>query len=185
MTVLHKLFLRVHSRYTRSPFAGELSSYSHWLIERECNLRYAQRLVFHAKRSLEASGLPPDRVWTDDELDRAFHRRRPRRGYQHSRHTFGLFLQSAGRLTPRQKLNPFEQLLAAYKGYLSEVRGLVPASIVQHVMEVDGLLRHLLPNGKPLKRLTAKNIEMHIEQRAQALSRHPSFTTSRPPFPFS
>lgn len=172
MTILHKFFVRVHSRYTRSPHVGELSSFTHWLIERECALRYGQRLVFRVMRSLEASGLPPDRIWTDDELDRAFHRHRHRRLYRHARYSFGLFLQSAGRLNPRQKHNPHGELLAAYQTFLSDVRGLVSATIVQHIVEVNGLLRHLLPKGGPLKELTAKSIEKHIERRAQTLSRH-------------
>ncbi len=86
MTILHKLFVRVHFRYTRSPHAGELSSYSSWLIERECSLRLAQRLVFRVMRSLEACGLAPDRIWTEDELDRAFRRRRHRRLYRQARY---------------------------------------------------------------------------------------------------
>src|SRR5438552_15129390 len=137
MTILHKFFVRVHSRYARPPHVGELSSFTHWLIERECALRYGQRLVFRVMRSLEASGMPPDRIWTDDELDRAFHRRRHRRLYRHARHSFGMFLQSVGRLTPRRKHNPHEQLLAAYQNYLSDVRGLVRATIVQHIAEAD------------------------------------------------
>jgi integrase/recombinase XerD len=172
MTILHELFVRVHSRYTRSPHVGELSSFAHWLIERECAMRHAQRLVFRAMRSLEVSGLPPDRMWTDDELDRAFHHTRYRLVYRQARHSFGKFLQSVGRLTPRRKHNPHAELLATYQSYLSEVRGLVTTTIVQHIAEVDGLLRHLLPKGKPLKQLTAKSIEKHIERRAQTLSRH-------------
>ena len=53
----------------------------------------------------------------------------------------------------------------AYQRHLSDVRGLAPATIVQQIVEVDGLLRHLLRDGKPLKHLTAKAIEAHIEQR--------------------
>ncbi len=170
--ILHQLFVRVHSRYTRSPHAGELSSFSHWLLQRECSIRYAQRLVFRVMRSLEASGLSPDKSWTDDELDRAFHRRRHRRLYRHARHSFGMFLQSVGRLTRRRKHHPHEQLLAEYQSHLSDVQGLMSATIVQHIAEVDGLLRHLLPKGKPLKHLTAKGIEKHVERRAQTLSRH-------------
>jgi hypothetical protein len=142
------------------------------LIERECNLRYAQRLVFRAMRSLEASGTPPGRIWTDDELDQTFHHRRHRRWYQHARHSFGKFLQSVGRLSSRVKPNPHAELLSAYQNFLSDVRGLVRATIVQHIAEVDGLLRHLLPKGKPLKHLAAKSIEKHVERRAQTLSRH-------------
>jgi len=156
MNILHKLFVRVHFRYTRSPHAGELSSYSRWLIERECSLRHAQRLVFRVMRSLEACGL----------------RRRHRHLYRQARYSFGLFLQSSGRLTLRQKHNPHGELLAAYQIFLSDVRGLVGATIIQHITEVDGLLRHLLPNGGPLKELTAKGIEKHVERRARALSRH-------------
>ncbi len=123
-------------------------------------------------RSLEVSGFPPDRMWTDDELDRAFHHRRYRRVYRQARHSFSKFLQSVGRLIPRRRHNPHEEILAAYQSFLSDVRGLVRATIVQHVAEVDGLLRHLLPEGKQLKQLTAKGIEEHVERRAQTLSRH-------------
>ena len=176
MTILHKFFVRVHSRYTRSPYVGELSSFTQWLIERECALRYAQRQVFRVMRSLEASGLPPDRMWTDDELDRAFHRRRHRHLYRHARYSFGLFLQSTGRLTPHQKHNPHEELLAAYQAFLSDVRGLKKATIVQHIMEVNGMLGHLLPNGGSPKELTANGIEKHVERRAQSLSRRTLLT---------
>jgi integrase/recombinase XerD len=172
MTTLHQLFVRVHSRYTSSLHVVELSSFAHWLIERECSMRHAQRLVFRAMRSLEVSGLPPDRVWTDDELDRAFHHRRYRLVYRQARHTFGKFLQSVGRLSPRPKPNPHAELIAAYENFLSDVRGLVTATIVQHIAEVDGLLRYLLPKDEPLKELTARGIEKHIERRAQTLSRH-------------
>jgi site-specific recombinase XerD len=61
--------------------------------------------------------------------------------------------------------------LASYENFLSDVRGLVTATIVQHIAEVNGLLRHLLPRGEPLKQLTARGIEKHIERRAQTLSR--------------
>jgi integrase len=147
------------------------------LIERECAMRHTQRLVFRAMRSLEVAGLPPDRMWTDDELDRAFHHRRYRRVYRQARHSFGLFLQSVGRLTPRQKHNPHAEILAAYQTFLSDVRGLANATIVQHIAEVNGLLCHLLPKGGPLKELTAKGIEKHIERRAQTLSRHTLLTS--------
>src|ERR1019366_3522556 len=103
MNTLHKMFSRVHSRYTRSRYAEELSSYSQWLLERECSFRYSQRQVFRVRRSLEAFGLPPFRTWTEAELDQAFHRRKHRLWYRHARHSFALFLQSVGRRVPRQK----------------------------------------------------------------------------------
>lgn len=170
MTMLTQLFVRVHSRYTRSPYSGELSSFAHWLRERECALRYAQRLVFRVMLSLEASGLPPGRVWTEDELDRAFRRRRHRRLYRNARYSFGLFLQSAGRFTPRPKHHPHALLLAAYQSFLSDVRGLERATIVQHIAAVDGLLRGL-PKGMSLRQLTARSIDHYVERRARTWSR--------------
>lgn len=140
-------------------------------------MRYAQRLVFRVMRSLDASGLLPGRIWTDDELDRAFHRRRHRILYRHARYGFGKFLESVGRLAPRRKHNPHEELLAAYQNFLSDVRGLKESTIVQHIAEVDGMLRRLLPKGGSLKHIAAKSIEKHIERRAQTLSRHTLLTS--------
>jgi integrase len=62
-------------------------------------------------------------------------------------------------------------VLAAYQSYLSEVRGLVPTTIAQHIAEARVLVRHALPKGKPLKHLSAKTIEEHIERRARGISR--------------
>src|SRR5690348_5725555 len=124
MTILHKLFVRVHFRYTHSPHVGELSAFAQWLIEREYHMRNAQRLVHRAMRSLEVSGFPPDRMWTEDELDRAFHHRRYRHVYRQARHSFSKFLQSVGRLISRRKHNPHEEILVAYRTFLSDVRGL-------------------------------------------------------------
>ncbi len=61
--------------------------------------------------------------------------------------------------------------MAAYQSFLSDVRGLKSATIVIHIAEVDGLLRRLLPKGRPLIHLTAKGIEKHIERRARTVSR--------------
>ena len=62
-------------------------------------------------------------------------------------------------------------LLAAYRRYLEEVRGLAPGTITQHLAEVRGLVRQALPHGQPLKNLSAKRIEQYIERRARQVSR--------------
>jgi integrase/recombinase XerD len=141
------------------------------LSEHEYPARHAQRLVCWVKRTLEASGRPPGCHWTFAELERAFRRRRPRRGYQAARCRFGDFLQSTGRLRSVRDTSPHASLLAGYKHYLAEVRGLRPATVTQHLAEVGALLRHALPDGQPLKQLTAQQIEQHIEHRARQLSR--------------
>src|SRR5262245_38914173 len=100
MTTLHKLFVRVHARYTRSPYVADLTAFAGWLMAHEYPARYAQRLVFRVMRALEGFAHLPGSRWTADALDRAFRRRRQRHLYRHARHAFAAFLQSAGRLTP-------------------------------------------------------------------------------------
>ena len=62
-------------------------------------------------------------------------------------------------------------MLAAYQRYLSEVRGLAPATISQHITEIGTLVRHALPKGQPLRHLTAVMIERHIQFRARHVRR--------------
>jgi integrase/recombinase XerD len=171
MITLHQLFVRVYARYTRSPHVEDLGGFARWLSQNEYPARYAQRLVFRTMRVLDASGRYPGCRWTFAELEQAFRRRRQRRLYQHALRRFGDFLQSIGRLTPVPETGPHASLLAGYQRYLSEVRGLAPATITQHLAEVGALLRHALPNGQPLKHLTAEQIEQHVERRASQLSR--------------
>ena len=106
MTTLHQLFVRVHARYTPSPYVEDLAGFARWLREREYPVRYAQRLVFWTMRALEAYGRPPGCRWTSAELDRAFHRRRQRCKYHYARRRFGEFLQLLGRLTPLRETGP-------------------------------------------------------------------------------
>ena len=171
MTILHKLFVRVHARYTRSPHVEDLTVFALWLTEHDYSVDYAQRLVFHTMRSLDASNVLPGSRWTSKQLEKAFRHVRHRGMYQHARHSFGVFLKSVGRLTPPQDNSPHASVLAAYRSYLSEVRGLVPTTIAQHIAEARVLIRHALPNGKPLKHLNAETIEEHIERRARGISR--------------
>jgi site-specific recombinase XerD len=137
----------------------------------EYPVRYAQRLVFRVMRSLERFAHSPGSQWTADALDQAFRRRRQRRLYRNARHAFTTFLESVGRLTPPADNGPHASVFAAYRRFLSEVRGLARATILQHLAEVGALLRHALPEGQPLKRLTAEYIDLHIERRARQVSR--------------
>jgi integrase/recombinase XerD len=171
MTALHKLFVRVHARYTSSTHVADLTAFARWLIEQEYAPRYAQRLVFRTLRSLEGSECPPDSKWTVDALERAFRRKRQRRLYRHARRAFAAFLESVDRLAHPVDNSPHASVLAAYQRFLSEVRGLAPTTIVQHLAEVGALLRHALPEGESLKRLTAEAVEQYIERRAGGVSR--------------
>ncbi len=172
MTTLHKLFVRTHVRYIRSPHVEDLAVFARWLLERAYTLRYAQTLVFGTMRVLDRFDLPPGSTWTSDQLDRAFCPYWHDHRYRAAHHTLGVFLQSVGRLaSPQSDPGPHASVLAAFRDYLADVRGLVPATITQHLAEVDALVRYALPTGKPLKHLAAPAIEQYIKQRARGLTR--------------
>jgi site-specific recombinase XerD len=172
MTTLHKLFVRVHSRYTRSPHAEDLAAFADWLLSRDYPTRYAQRLVFRSMHSLEGFDLPPDSVWTPQQLAQAFHRKRQRRLYRHARRSFGFYLQARGRLVTPPDSGSHASVLVPYQDYLVEVRGLQSGTIVQHLAEVRALLQQALPLGRPLNHLTVSAIEQYIAQRARGITRH-------------
>ena len=171
MIIPHKSPVRIHARYTRSPHVADLTSFARWLTENDYSVDYAQHLLSRAMRSLDVSHVPPESTWTSKQLETAFRHVQHRRTYQLAGHTFGAFLKSVGRLIPLQDDSPHASVLAAYQRYLSEVRGLVPTTIAQHISEARVLVRHALPNGKPLKHLSAETIEEHIERRARGNSR--------------
>jgi integrase/recombinase XerD len=179
--MLRQLFVSVHFRYTRSPHVADLTAFARWLLDHRYSARYAQRLVFWAKRSLEAFPLPPMSTWSTEQLERAFERwgrrcLRLRKEYRDARSTFGNFLVASGRLI-RSASHPHAPLIAAYRRYLSEVRGLAPATEIQHLWEVSTFLRATLPHGGPVTRLTPRAIELYTEHRAGAVSRRSVHTT--------
>lgn len=171
MKILPKFIVRVHARYSHSPHVEDLAAFARWLIDHGYHLGYAQSLVFRTMRSLEGSGLPPGRTWTAEELDQAFYRISHRRWYQAARHTFGVFLQSVGRLAPCRDNRPHASVCTTYQRFLSEVRGLAPQTVRQHLGEVSALLQRALPEGQSLRQLNAERIEQHIEQRGRQVGR--------------
>ena len=168
--IIRQLFVRVHARYACSPHAADLAAFARWLLDAGYWPRYAQRLVFRAKRSLESARLLPGHMWTLDELSRAFSRRRQRQAYRQAQFSFGCFLQSIGKLAPTApKLHL--AVVDAYAQHLKDLRGLAPDTIAGHLWQIDAFLEWALPNGAAISTLDARRIERYIEHRATRLSR--------------
>ncbi|HRK69313.1 MAG TPA: tyrosine-type recombinase/integrase [Hyphomonas sp.] len=168
--IIRQLFVRVHARYSCSPYAADLAAFGRWLLDCGYWPRYAQRLVFRAKRSLESTRPSPGQVWGPDELTRAFSRRRERQAYRYARHTYGRFLQSIGKLAPEAP-KPHADVVAVYAHHLKELCGLAADTITGHAWEVGTFLQWGLPDGEAISTLNARRIEQYIEFRAAKLSR--------------
>ena len=168
--IIRQLFVRVHARYACSPYAADLAAFARWLLASGYRPRYAQRLVFRAKRSLESTRPSPGHVWSPDELTRAFSRRRQRQDYRDAQHAFGSFLQSIGQLAPAAP-KPDAGVVAAYTQHLKELCGLAADTITGHAWQIGAFLQWALPDGEAIGTLSAQRIEQYIEHRATKLSR--------------
>ena len=172
MTTLHTLFVRAHARFMRSPHVEDLADFARWMLERLYATAYVKILVCVTKRALDGSNLPPGNTWTSDRLNQAFRPYWHSCRYRGARHTFGVYLQSIGRLVPPPSAPGIHAAtLTAYRDYLANVRGLAPATIRIHLAEVHALVRHALPTGKPWKHLSAPIIEQYIKERARGVTR--------------
>lgn len=168
-STLRQFFVRVHARYTCMPCAAELAAFARWLLDSGYGARYAQRLVFRAKRSLHTARIPAGHAWTAEELDSAFSRHRPRRIYRHAQHAFGCFLQAGGRLAGPNR--PRSPLLADYEQHLKELRGLAPDTIKGQLWQISAFLSWALRGGESIGTLTARRVEEYVEHRAGSVSR--------------
>ena len=175
--MLRQMFVRVHARYECSPYAEDLASFAYWLDQEGYPLRYAQRIVFRAKQSLERLAVAPGCTFTEADLLQTFRHPTQQNFYNHARFSFKRFLASENRLKINSPTDPHVILRKEYLRYLADRRGLTPRTIKLHDWVVETFMKRELPNGRPLSSLTARIVERHIEQRARELARKTLGTT--------
>lgn len=169
--MLRQMFVRVHARYECSPYAKELASFAYWLDQEGYPLRYAQRIVFRAKQSLEKAAVAPGCTFTEVDLTRIFHQPAQQKLYNHARSSFKRFLTSENRLKLDTPTAPHALLRKEYLNYLAERRGLAPRTIDMHNWAIATFIKRELSDDQPLSCLTTEHIERHIEQRAREITR--------------
>jgi len=169
---LRQFFIRVHARYTDSPYVADLAALAHWLTEKRYSFRYAQRVVFRVRQSLMRARFLSDHRWTETELSSAFLRcGRKRKEYQDARHVYREFLGSIGRLSRVATVDtPTTAIISAYAQHLHELRGLAPATIQHHLWHIGDFLRAALQPGEGVEALTAETVTRYIEQRSRRVT---------------
>lgn len=169
--MLRQMFVRVYARYECSPYAEELGSFAYWLDQEGYSLRYAQRIVYRAKQSLERFAAVPGGTFAEADLTRAFRHSAQQKYYNHARSSFKRFLASENRLKIDTSTAPHTLLREEYLRYLSDRRGLARQTIKLHDWAVGTFMKRELPEGQPLSSLTVRIIERHIEIRSRELTR--------------
>ena len=175
--MLQQMFVRVHARYECSPYAKDLASFAYWLDQEGYSHRYAQRIVFRVKQSLERLAVEPGSTFTEADLTKAFHHPTQQNFYNHARSSFKRFLVSENRLKINPSTASHALLRMEYLRYLSDRRGLAPGTIKMHDWVIRTFMKRELPEAQPLSSLTAGIVEHHIEQRARELTKKSLSTT--------
>jgi len=174
--MLTELFPRMHRRYSSLPLLGPvLDEFAMWIVARgysrlavRRHLRAARRLdrrwrrrghrSLHDVRREDLCVCAPGHSQDDADLAAGAHQ-------------LTAYLEARG-LLPRQTIaTPPE--VAGYQAYLTELRGLAPSTIVQHVSTASQLLQYLTGTTPPvrLSRLTPAAIDGFIEAMSVRLSR--------------
>lgn len=175
--MLRQMFVRVHARYECSPYAEDLASFAYWLDQEGYPLRYAQRIIFRAKQSLEKAAVAPGCTFTEVDLTQVFCHPTQQNLYNHAQSSFKRFLASEKRLKLDTPTSPHTLLRKEYLCSLSERRGLAPKTINMHDWAIATFMKRELSDGQSLSSLTTKIVEHHIEQRAGEITRKTLRTT--------
>ena len=175
--MLTELFPRMHRRYSSLPLLGPiLGDFAAWIVAQgyapvavRRHLRAArhldQRWRRRGRRSLDAVRRDDLRVCapghSQDDADLAAGARQLER-----------YLEVRG-LLPRRAMSTPPPEVAEYRTYLTELRGLAPSTVVQHVATAAQLLQHLAKTTPPtpLPLLTSVAIDHFVEAMSARLTR--------------
>lgn len=170
--MLIDLFPKSHLRYQESPVSSWLVDFADWLA-RACYSHYAAHdHVRRLRQILEASGsVRPDAMFSAPELAAMFTSPWRQSEFRSTQRAFERFLADSGRLVAEPDRRRFSQLLNGYRLYLTEIRGLVPATISQHLKTVEAFLTQAVPDGISLRTLSVPAVERFVSAAGQRVKR--------------
>lgn len=170
--MLIDLFPKYHQRYLESPVSSWLVDFADWL-EQACYAHDpAHDHVRRLRQILEArESVAPDAMFSAPELAAMFTSSWQQPEFRGTQRAFERFLADRGRLVAEPDHRRFPQLLDAYRGHLTELRGLAPATIGQHLSTADAFLAQAVPDGMPLRTLSAPAVERFVIAAGQRLKR--------------
>lgn len=170
--ILIDLFPKSHLRYQESPASSWLADFADWLERSGYTHSSTHRHVRRLWHILEACGsVAPDAIFSAPELAAMFTSPWRQSEFRCTQRAFESFLIDSGRFITEPDRRRFSQLLNGYRLYLIEVRGLVPATIGQHIKTADAFLTHAVPDGVSLRPLSATAVERFVTAAGQRVKR--------------
>lgn len=170
--MLIDLFPKSHLRYQESPASSWLADFADWLERSGYSHCAAHRHVRRLWHILEACGsVAPDAIFSEPELSAMFASPWRQSEFRSTQRAFERFLIDSGRFISEPDRRRFSQLLDGYRLYLVEVRGLVPATISQHIKTADAFLALTVPDGASLRTLSAPAVERFVAAAGRRVKR--------------
>lgn len=170
--MLIDLFPKSHLRYLASPVSTWLIDFADWL-ELACYAHDpAHDHVCRLRQILEARGsVSSDTMFSAPELKMMFTSTRQQPEFRGTQRAFERFLADRGSLVAEADCRRFSQLLDAYQRHLTEIRGLVQATIDQHLSTANAFLTQAVPDGVSLRALSAQEVEQFVITAGRGLKR--------------
>jgi len=176
--MLTDLFPKNHSHYTASSASDWLENFAEWLVSSGYAHRPAQGHVWRLRQVLERTGpFAPETRFSTDCLTEIFTVPNSQIHFHDvqfraTQRAFQRYLEERGQLSAAADPHPrFSTTLNAYQQHLSEVKGLVPATVKQHLATVLSFLDRALTPEKSLGDLTPQAVEQFVVDEGQRLTR--------------
>lgn len=170
--MLIDLFPKSHLRYQASSVSSWLEDFAGWLALACYAHDPAHDHVRRLRQVLEARGsVTPDAMFSAPELAAMFTSTWQQDKFRGTQRAFERFLGDCGRLVVEPDRSGFSHLLDAYQRHLTEIRGLAPATIGQHLSTAASFLADAVPDGIPLRTLSAPTVEQYVVAVGQRLKR--------------
>ncbi|WP_201842820.1 tyrosine-type recombinase/integrase [Microvirga zambiensis] len=170
--MLKVLFPKSSGDYECSRFGAELEFFARWLLAAGYLTAAAGRHVHRLKSILEATeALQCAQSVHEAELEEELSLVPGALRHASTERAYRRFLKAEGRLEETKPQEPVEQLLLRYREYLLDVRGLAPATIVQHLGTIEDFLSLTDGPSQDLSTLTSEHVENFIHTLSRRVLR--------------
>jgi integrase/recombinase XerD len=170
--MLKDLFPKVFHRYESSPVGVELDEFAQWLQNSGYIRAAVRRHVYRLRCVLETStALQCGRTLKATELRELFTFVPSSQLFPSTERLYGHFLEAEGRLEKSKPTDAIGQLRLRYQRYLEDVRGLVSATIGQHLVTIDEFLSSSLISSGDLSALTSEHVETFVQTTSRRVRR--------------
>ncbi len=170
--MLEFLFPRDWQRYAAGPQGPLVRNFAAWVVERGYTRISAKGHVRRFREVLAYNRVAAsDRPVASGTLIRWFAPWSNEILYRATQRVAARFLTDQGLFVPVTKAGRFDLLLSQYRSHLTELRGLAPKTVEEHLSTVASFLSSACSKPKRLASVSSDDVEHFIEQTSKRVCR--------------